>query len=66
MEVAEAPEVQEAPSVPNTIDNRARKFVAVAHDSKFYVFNPEGVRISGPLAELEAVELAQRFQAFRR
>jgi hypothetical protein len=63
----EVPEVQkeEAPSVPNKQDGTG-KFVIANFGGEFFVFSPEGARLSGPLGEFQADDLAKRFQSFHK
>ena len=42
------------------------KFEVVAEDGGYVVYSPEGVRVSTPDVEAKAVDLAFRFNQFRR
>lgn len=60
----EAPVAEAKASVPANRHGTG-KFEVVADGGKFWVFNPEGARISAGLSELEATELAFKFQHSR-
>jgi hypothetical protein len=61
----EAPVAKEAPSVPNK-QNGTGKFVVANFGGQFFVYSPEGVRISSGSGELEATDLATKFQSFHK
>lgn len=63
----EAPKVKESSKsdVPAK-RNGTGKFEVVADGGKFWIFNPEGVRISGGLSDIEAHDQAARHQSFLR
>jgi hypothetical protein len=64
VEAPEAPKEAKA-SVPNKQDGTG-KFVVANFGGVFYVYSPEGVRISAGAGEFEANELATKFQSFHK
>lgn len=45
---------------------QTNKFEVVAHEGKWYLYNPEGVRISGDMSAEAAEDLRRKMQAFIR
>ena len=59
------PVVPDKVTVPDKKDATG-KFEVVLLNGEYVVYNPEGVRISGPMGEAAAQDLAFRMQQFKR
>ena len=65
LDVVEEVVQEEVVSVADKVDATGR-FAVSYTGGKFYVYNPDGVRISSAMEEVEANDLARRMQKFKR